>query len=144
MGQTDFPELILTEPLTVSSIPDTPDISEILARRADVKAAVETALSLIQPSAPHIAEELWQRLGHDDRLWEGPWPKADPEGAKKVVADALGAGKKLEFELLVQSGDAATPWVAMYRPRSSTNRCWSSVSLFDNRCLFSTYRIYRR
>jgi peptide/nickel transport system substrate-binding protein len=37
-----------------------------------------------------------------------PWPKADPEGAKKVVADALGAGKKLEFELLVQSGDAAT------------------------------------
>ena len=39
MGQTDFPELILTEPLTVSSIPDTPDIGEVLARRADVKAA---------------------------------------------------------------------------------------------------------
>ena len=35
-----------------------------------------------------------------------PWPKADPDGAKKLVADALGAGKKLEFELLVSSGDA--------------------------------------
>jgi cobalt-zinc-cadmium efflux system outer membrane protein len=39
MGQTDFPELILTEPLAVSSVPDPPDIEQILARRADVKAA---------------------------------------------------------------------------------------------------------
>jgi leucyl-tRNA synthetase len=39
--------------------------------------ATETAVSLIQPYAPHIAEELWQRLGHE-RLWEAPWPEADP------------------------------------------------------------------
>jgi len=39
--------------------------------------AAETAVSLIQPYAPHIAEELWQRLGHE-RLWEHPWPQADP------------------------------------------------------------------
>jgi leucyl-tRNA synthetase len=39
--------------------------------------AVETAVSLIQPYAPHIAEELWERLGHE-RLWEAPWPEADP------------------------------------------------------------------
>jgi leucyl-tRNA synthetase len=39
--------------------------------------AVETAVSLIQPAAPHIAEELWERLGHA-RLWEAPWPLADP------------------------------------------------------------------
>src|SRR5205823_2228259 len=39
--------------------------------------AVETAVSLIQPYAPHIAEELWQRLGHE-RLWEAPWPQAEP------------------------------------------------------------------
>jgi len=39
--------------------------------------AVETAVSLIQPAAPHISEELWKRLGHE-RLWETPWPQADP------------------------------------------------------------------
>jgi leucyl-tRNA synthetase len=39
--------------------------------------AVETAVSLIQPYAPHIAEELWERLGHE-RLWEHAWPEADP------------------------------------------------------------------
>jgi leucyl-tRNA synthetase len=39
--------------------------------------ATETAVSLIQPYASHIAEELWERLGHD-RLWATPWPQADP------------------------------------------------------------------
>jgi leucyl-tRNA synthetase len=39
--------------------------------------AAETAVSLIQPYAPHMAEELWERLGHE-RLWKQPWPEADP------------------------------------------------------------------
>jgi leucyl-tRNA synthetase len=39
--------------------------------------AAETVVSLIQPYAPHVAEELWERLGHE-RLWEQPWPEADP------------------------------------------------------------------
>jgi len=41
-----------------------------------VRFAAETAVSLIQPYAPHIAEELWQRLGHE-RLWIEPWPVYD-------------------------------------------------------------------
>jgi leucyl-tRNA synthetase len=52
--------------------------------------AVETALSLIQPAAPHVAEELWERLGHE-RLWEQPWPVADPEFLQRET-----------FELVVQ------------------------------------------
>jgi leucyl-tRNA synthetase len=39
--------------------------------------AAETAVSLIQPYASHVAEELWERLG-GERLWEQPWPEADP------------------------------------------------------------------
>jgi leucyl-tRNA synthetase len=38
--------------------------------------AVETAVSLIQPYAPHVAEERWSALGHE-RLWAEPWPVAD-------------------------------------------------------------------
>jgi leucyl-tRNA synthetase len=38
--------------------------------------AAETAVSLLQPYAPHVTEELWQRLGHE-RLWEQSWPVAD-------------------------------------------------------------------
>jgi leucyl-tRNA synthetase len=43
----------------------------------DSRFAAETAVSLIQPYAPHVAEELWERLGHE-RLWEQSWPVADP------------------------------------------------------------------
>ena len=39
--------------------------------------ATETAVSLIQPYVPHVAEELWGVLG-EGRLWEQPWPEADP------------------------------------------------------------------
>jgi len=38
--------------------------------------AMETAISLIQPYAPHVAEELWEQLGRT-RLWMEPWPQAD-------------------------------------------------------------------
>ncbi len=43
----------------------------------DSRFAAGTAVTLIQPYAPHVAEELWERLGHE-RLWEQPWPEADP------------------------------------------------------------------
>ena len=57
---------------------------------AAVRFATETALSLIQPYAPHAAEELWERLGHE-RLWEQPWPEADPAMLERDT-----------FELVVQ------------------------------------------
>jgi leucyl-tRNA synthetase len=44
----------------------------------DSRFAAETAVSLIQPYAPHVTEELWGVLGRE-RLWEQPWPVADPE-----------------------------------------------------------------
>ena len=39
---------------------------------------VKTLAQLIAPMLPHIAEELWQRLGHTTALIDTPWPKADP------------------------------------------------------------------
>jgi len=54
-------------------------VNELAKAPADPAArfAAETAVSLLQPYAPHIAEELWERLG-GERLWEQPWPEADP------------------------------------------------------------------
>jgi leucyl-tRNA synthetase len=43
---------------------------------AAVRFATETIVSLVQPYAPHVAEELWERLGHA-RLWEETWPEPD-------------------------------------------------------------------
>jgi leucyl-tRNA synthetase len=54
-------------------------VNELSKDRAgrDSRFAAETAVSLIQPYAPHVAEELWSRLGHE-QLWDAPWPVADP------------------------------------------------------------------
>jgi leucyl-tRNA synthetase len=54
-------------------------VNEIVRHPDDPGArfACETAVSLIQPYAPHIAEELWTKLGRE-RLWQEPWPQADP------------------------------------------------------------------
>jgi leucyl-tRNA synthetase len=40
--------------------------------------AAEAFLLMLSPFAPHLAEELWRRLGHRDSLAYEPWPEADP------------------------------------------------------------------
>jgi leucyl-tRNA synthetase len=67
-------------------------VNELSRATADPAArfAAEAVVSLIQPYAPHIAEELWQRLGHQ-RLWEQPWPEADPAMLERET-----------FELVIQ------------------------------------------
>ena len=54
----------------------------------DARFAAETAVSLIQPFAPHVTEELWQQLGHE-RLWEQPWPVADDAMLKRETVEVV-------------------------------------------------------
>ena len=39
--------------------------------------AAEALVLLMAPLAPHVAEELWERLGHAGSLARAPWPEAD-------------------------------------------------------------------
>ncbi|MEU4809523.1 leucine--tRNA ligase [Nocardia fluminea] len=50
------------------------------------RAAVEPLVLMLAPLAPHIAEELWERLGHTTSLAHGPFPAADPA---LLVADSV-------------------------------------------------------
>ncbi|MGV0714631.1 leucine--tRNA ligase [Mycolicibacterium sp. XJ662] len=43
------------------------------------RGAVEPLVLMLAPLAPHLAEELWRRLGHDTSLAHGPFPVADPQ-----------------------------------------------------------------
>ncbi len=47
---------------------------------------VETLLLLLAPFAPHIAEELWVRLGHSDSILFHAWPQVDEDA---LVADEI-------------------------------------------------------
>jgi leucyl-tRNA synthetase len=44
----------------------------------DLRECLEILVRLIGPMMPHLAEELWQRLGRDGMLVDQPWPEADP------------------------------------------------------------------
>ena len=46
------------------------------------KETLETAVILMAPFAPHIAEELWQQLGHETSVFKNTWPSADEEAMK--------------------------------------------------------------
>ena len=43
-------------------------------------------IRLLAPLAPHLAEELWQKLGHSESLAYAPWPEHDPT---RLVAATL-------------------------------------------------------
>jgi leucyl-tRNA synthetase len=77
--------------------------------------AAETAVSLIQPYAPHVAEELWGAFG-GSRLWEAPWPEADPallvEDMHEVVVQVNG---KLRDRLHVPAEISDEELVALAR-----------------------------
>jgi leucyl-tRNA synthetase len=44
--------------------------------------AIEALILMISPFAPHLAEELWERLGHEGGLMRVPWPAFDADAAK--------------------------------------------------------------
>ncbi|GAA4506826.1 leucine--tRNA ligase [Brevibacterium yomogidense] len=50
--------------------------------------AVEPLTLMLAPLAPHLAEELWERLGHAESLTYEPFPEADPQ---HLVADTVTA-----------------------------------------------------
>jgi leucyl-tRNA synthetase len=43
-----------------------------------LREAIDALVTMLNPMMPHLAEELWQRLGHGEMLAESPWPAADP------------------------------------------------------------------
>jgi leucyl-tRNA synthetase len=49
---------------------------------AVMREAIDVLVLILSPFAPHTAEELWERLGHEAGLAAASWPAFDPEVAK--------------------------------------------------------------
>lgn len=62
-------------------------VNNMLKRPVRSKSVIEKFVLLLSPFAPHIAEELWQRLGHDKTLAYEPWPEYDEELSKDEVIE---------------------------------------------------------
>jgi leucyl-tRNA synthetase len=77
----------------------------VLANAGDsfaVQEALESLVLLLTPFAPHIAEELWEGLGHQGGLVKARWPQADPELARNEQLEIpIQVNGKLRSRLLV-------------------------------------------
>jgi leucyl-tRNA synthetase len=53
-------------------------VNELTAQEKRPRLLLEPFVLLLAPYAPHLAEELWEKLGHKESLAYEPWPKYDP------------------------------------------------------------------
>lgn len=51
--------------------------------------AAKVFVKMLSPLAPHISEELWQRMGHEQTIAYEPWPKADKSILAKDRVDLV-------------------------------------------------------
>ncbi len=64
--------------------------------------AIETLLTLLNPFSPHITEELWSQLGHEDRLYNRAWPVCDESALiKDEIMIVLQINGKLKDKLML-------------------------------------------
>jgi leucyl-tRNA synthetase len=77
--------------------------------------AAETAVSVLQPWAPHVCEELWSVLGHA-RLWDSPWPAFDESKLQRDTVElVLQVNGKVRDRVAVPAGLAEDELVARAR-----------------------------
>ena len=69
------------------------------------KAAMERFVQLLSPFAPHLAEELWQQLGHAQTLAYEPWPEFDEALLKEdTIEIPVQINGKLRGRIVVAAG----------------------------------------
>jgi len=69
-------------------------VNEMIQREVRPRAVLEPFVLLLAPYAPHLAEELWSKLGHRETLAYERWPEADERYLVKdtvtVVVQVMG------------------------------------------------------
>jgi len=82
--------------------------------------AIDTLLRLLAPTAPHLAEELWQQVGHSYSIHNQSWPKWDEELAKEEeITLVVQVNGKLRDRIAVQASitEAEAKQVALQSQR---------------------------
>jgi leucyl-tRNA synthetase len=77
-------------------------VNHLVKQTVVPKSAVEKLVLILAPFAPHIAEELWEKLGHAESLAYEPWPEYDSELVKeKEIELAVQINGKVKDRIVV-------------------------------------------
>ena len=84
-------------------------VNEFIGLPEKPREAMESFTKLLSPFAPHIAEELWLRLGHDRSIAREPWPDYDEAKlGESEVEIVLQVNSKIKEKVQVPAGTAGT------------------------------------
>jgi len=90
------------------------------------KSVIEKFILLLTPFAPHIAEQIWQKLGNDRSLAYHPWPEYDKELIKeKEIELAVQINGKVRDKIVVP---AQTDKEQIKQKALSTDKIKSSMA----------------
>ncbi len=80
-------------------------INELHDLKCHKRAVIKPFLVLLAPFAPHIAEELWSRLGHTETICDAEWPEFKAEYlVESTVEYPVSFNGKMRFKLSVDAG----------------------------------------
>lgn len=98
-------------------------------RRA-VRGEVEPLVVLLAPFAPHLAEELWERLGHHGSIFDGAnWPAYDEaKTVDEAVNIAVQVNGKLRGTVQAAPGSAEAEVVGLARAEENVARHLEGVT----------------
>ena len=73
--------------------------------RVRTRAILEPFVKVLSPFAPHLAEELWEKLGHTSSLAREPWPVFDGSKlARQTIEVVLQVNGKVRDTIEVNPG----------------------------------------
>ena len=89
-------------------------INDFYKKNAVTKGEFKTLLTLLNPVAPHITEELWQANGFDGRLYQTSWPEYDEEKTvESTIELAVQINGKMKGTLKVSKDEQKENILAM-------------------------------
>lgn len=106
-------------------------VNELASMKSTNRQAMDIITRLIAPYAPHLAEELWHRLGHEGSVTDSEWPEYDPKalvedtvkypvsfnGKTRFMLEVPAATPKDEVEALALSNENAVRWLDGKTPK---------------------------
>jgi len=104
--------------------------NEVISRSRLASSTFQEFIKLLAPFAPHVCEEIWERLGHTDSIVDRPWPSCDPRkcdderttivvqvnGRVRARVDAPRNASESEVARMAMQNDAIRRWVGEVSP----------------------------
>ncbi|MGN0384994.1 MAG: leucine--tRNA ligase [Lachnospiraceae bacterium] len=89
-------------------------INDFYKKNAVTKGEFKTLLTLLNPVAPHITEELWQSVGYEGRVYQTTWPEYEEEKTiESTIEIALQINGKTKATLMIAKDEEKEKVIAL-------------------------------